>query len=192
MQKIFIVEDDASLRDEVRVLLERNGYEITVVRDFGQIVDEVRAAAPDLVLLDLTLPQTDGQVVCRLLRQESNVPILIMTSRNNDIDELLALNTGADDFVSKPFNPQVFLAHIAAQLRRAGHASTQAVISRAGWIWTRRAALSRIRTRLRIFRATRFCYLPCSCAAQEKLSRALSLLTSSGKPTNSSMTTLLP
>lgn len=132
MQKIFIVEDDASLRDEVRVLLERNGYEITVVRDFGQIVDEVRAAAPDLVLLDLTLPQTDGQVVCRLLRQESNVPILIMTSRNNDIDELLALNTGADDFVSKPFNPQVFLAHIAAQLRRAGHASTQAVISRAG------------------------------------------------------------
>lgn len=132
MEKVFIVEDDEQLCQEVRTLLERNGYATATVRDFSCVTAEVLDAAPDLVLLDLTLPQTDGQVVCRELRQKSSVPIVIMTSRNNDLDELLALNTGADDFIAKPFNPQVFLAHVAAHLRRTGRETATPGISYGG------------------------------------------------------------
>lgn len=129
MQKVFIVEDDAALCEEVRTLLERNGYETDIARDFACVAETAIEASPDLVLLDLTLPHIDGQVVCREIRQRSDVPIIVMTSRDNDLDELLALNTGADDFIAKPFNPQVFLAHVAAHLRRAGeNSSSQALI----------------------------------------------------------------
>ena len=128
MQKVFIVEDDAALCEEVRTLLERNGYETDVVRDFARVAEAAIEASPDLVLLDLTLPNVDGQVVCREIRQQSDVPIIVMTSRDNDLDELLALNTGADDFIAKPFNPQVFLAHVAAHLRRAGESSSSQVL----------------------------------------------------------------
>lgn len=129
MQKVFIVEDDAALCEEVRTLLERNGYETDIARDFACVAEAAIEASPDLVLLDLTLPHIDGQVVCREIRQRSDVPIIVMTSRDNDLDELLALNTGADDFIAKPFNPQVFLAHVAAHLRRAGeNSSSQALI----------------------------------------------------------------
>lgn len=132
MQKVFIVEDDVALREEVRILLERNGYETDSVQDFSNVAEEALVAAPDMVLLDLTLPQVDGQVVCRAIRHESNVPIIVMTSRDNDLDELLALNTGADDFIAKPFNPQVFLAHIAAHLRRVGESSPVDAMAHAG------------------------------------------------------------
>jgi len=131
-QKVFIIEDDAALCEEVRTLLERNGYVTDAVRNFSHVTEEALAAAPDLVLLDLTLPQVDGQVVCREIRQESSVPIIVMTSRDNDLDELLALNTGADDFIVKPFNPQVFLAHIAAHLRRAGENAPAEALVHAG------------------------------------------------------------
>jgi len=132
MQKVFIVEDDATLCEEVCMLLNRNGYETDVAQDFEHVVKSVLDASPDLVLLDLTLPSIDGQVVCREIRQRSDVPIIVMTSRDNDLDELLALNTGADDFIAKPFNPQVFLAHIAAHLRRVGEGSSSQTISHAG------------------------------------------------------------
>ena len=132
MQKIFIVEDDAALCEEVRTLLERNGYETDVAQDFADVAEAAIEASPDLVLLDLTLPSIDGQVVCREIRRRSDVPIIVMTSRDNDLDELLALNTGADDFIAKPFNPQVFLAHVAVHLRRAGENSSSQAISHAG------------------------------------------------------------
>jgi len=132
MARISIVEDDAALREQVRMLLGHDGYEVVCVDVLGDVVAQVVACAPDLVLLDLTLPGKDGQAVCRELRQVGDVPIIVMTSRDNDLDELLALKEGADDFIAKPFNPQVFLAHVAAQLRRAGGAAPSAVLRHAG------------------------------------------------------------
>jgi DNA-binding response OmpR family regulator len=119
MYTVFVVEDDRALRDELLRLLTRNGYATACTDDFAQVVQTIEEAAPDLVLLDLTLPVLDGQVVCRELRKVSHVPIMIVTSRDDDMDELICLNLGADAFVTKPYNAQVLLARITSLLRRA-------------------------------------------------------------------------
>jgi DNA-binding response OmpR family regulator len=131
MPKIFIIEDDIRLREELVTLLARNGYETQSTVDFDRAVPEVVAAAPDLVLLDLSLPMMDGQMICRHLRQEASVPIIVVTSRCDDADELLSISMGADDFVSKPYNPLILLARIAAILRR-GSASVGTIVSCGG------------------------------------------------------------
>lgn len=128
MPKIFVIEDDIRLREELVTLLARNGYETQSTVDFDRAVPEVMAAVPDLVLLDLSLPMMDGQMICRRLRQEASVPIIVVTSRCDDADELLSISMGADDFVSKPYNPLILLARIAAILRR-GSASVGTVVS---------------------------------------------------------------
>lgn len=132
MTRIFVVEDDEHLRDEVATLLEHNGYEVVCTSDYANVVAEVLAAAPDLALLDLTLPQVDGQVVCRELRARSEIPILVATSRDNDLDELLALSHGADGFIAKPFNPQILLAHVTALLRRVSGSTAGDCIAHEG------------------------------------------------------------
>lgn len=119
MQRLLVVEDDKQIRDELRVLLERNGYEVLVLESFANVVDDSLALAPDLVLLDLNLPGIDGHFVCRQLRAVSSLPIIVVTSRDTDMDELLSMNFGADDFVAKPYNSQVLLAHIVSVLKRA-------------------------------------------------------------------------
>jgi DNA-binding response OmpR family regulator len=119
MHRIAIVEDDPKLRGELAVLLRRNGYEVDATEDFAGVVEHVESVRPDLVLLDLNLPVFDGFYVCRELRRHSAVPIVIVTSRDTEIDELTGMNLGADDFVTKPFNMQILLARIASVLRRA-------------------------------------------------------------------------
>lgn len=116
--KIMIVEDDQLLREELCHLLTRYGYEVAMLTDFQQPVEAIMAEKSDLVLLDLTLPQYDGFYIARMLRKQSDVPIIILTSRNHDMDELMSLQLGADDFVTKPFNSQILLAHIQAVLYR--------------------------------------------------------------------------
>ena len=116
---IYVIEDDESVRDQLAVLLQRAGYEVACATSFDNLVDDVLAASPDLVLLDLGLPGTDGQIVCRELRRVSSVPIIVVTSRATDLDEVMSMSLGADDFVTKPYNPSVLLAHIEACLRRA-------------------------------------------------------------------------
>lgn len=116
---IYVIEDDESVREQLARLLERSGYEVECARRFDNLVDDVQSAAPDLVLLDLGLPCTDGQIVCRELRRASSVPIVVVTSRATDLDEVMSMSLGADDFVAKPYNPSVLLAHIEACLRRA-------------------------------------------------------------------------
>jgi len=107
-------------------VLERNGYETRWCERFDTVVDEVLAASPDLVLLDLTLPDTDGQFICRELRAVSSVPIMVLTSRVTEIDEVMSMNMGADDFVPKPYSARVLVARIEALLRRvAGSSETQ-------------------------------------------------------------------
>lgn len=120
MQKLLVVEDDQKIRDELVTLLQRNGYDARALTSFVDVPGQILQSGVDLVLLDLNLPGVDGQHVCREVRQKSNVAIIAVTSRNSDLDELMMLSLGADDFVAKPYNTQILLLHIATVLRRVG------------------------------------------------------------------------
>lgn len=116
---ILLVEDDLRLAELVSRYLERHGLRIAVVSRGDEVVEAVRRDNPDLVILDLGLPGEDGFNVCRRLRPDYTNPILILTARDNDIDHVLGLELGADDYVIKPVEPRVLLARIAALLRRS-------------------------------------------------------------------------
>ena len=118
MQKILIVEDDKKLSKELKIFLEKNGYIATVLEDFNDVVNDILKENADLILLDINLPITDGEYICKELRKLSDVPIIMVTSRNNEIDELLSLNYGADQYVTKPYNIQILLAKISGLLKR--------------------------------------------------------------------------
>jgi DNA-binding response OmpR family regulator len=119
MARIFVVEDDAPIRNEVIEVLERQGFEVSYCLTFDHVVEDILAAQPNLVLLDLTLPGTDGQLICRELRQQSDIPVIVLTSRVTEVDEIMSMTMGADDFVSKPYSARVLVARIQALLRRA-------------------------------------------------------------------------
>ncbi len=119
MASLFVVEDDAPLREELMRLLELQGYTTLTSAAFDCIVDEIREADPDCVILDLKLPGDGGHAVCRDLRRSSDVPIIMLTSSDNEFDEVMSMNLGADDYVTKPYNPAVLLARIQSVLRRA-------------------------------------------------------------------------
>lgn len=116
--KIYIVEDEQTIRSELAKLLESYGYSCAYSDDFPNIVEHILKEAADLILLDINLPFYDGYHVCREIRKQSDTPIIIVTSRNNDMDELMSMNLGADDFITKPYNTQILLARIAAVLKR--------------------------------------------------------------------------
>ena len=133
MTKILVVEDDHQIQQELVLLLQRNGFEAQALTSFESVPQQIIAAHPDLVLLDLNLPGIDGQQICREVRQLSNVPIIVVTSRNTDLDELMVLSLGADDFIAKPYNTQILLMHIISVLRRANSdVTTGTKISHAG------------------------------------------------------------
>ena len=115
----MVVEDELSLQETLAYNLKKQGYEVIAVGDGKTAVDEARRTAPDLIVLDLMLPVLDGFEVCRILRKESSVPILILTARDDEIDRVLGLEIGADDYLTKPFSMREFLARVKAQLRRA-------------------------------------------------------------------------
>lgn len=119
MARIFVVEDDAPIRNEVIEVLERQEFEVSYCLTFDHVVEDILAAQPNLVLLDLTLPGTDGQLICRELRQQSDIPVIVLTSRVTEVDEIMSMTMGADDFVSKPYSARVLVARIQALLRRA-------------------------------------------------------------------------
>lgn len=118
MSKILIVEDDEKLRDELAIFLKNNGYETVELKTFESIISDIKEIKPDLLLLDINLPNTDGEYICKQIRKESSLPIIIVTSRDNEIDELISINYGADHYITKPFNIQILLAKIASLLRR--------------------------------------------------------------------------
>ena len=119
LKKIMIVEDNKKIRDELSVFLSRNGYECDTPESFEDIIALILETKPQLVLLDINLPVYDGYHICREVRKESDVPIIVVTSRDTELDELVAMNLGADDFVTKPYNTQILLARIETVLRRA-------------------------------------------------------------------------
>lgn len=118
MNKIMIIEDDMNVRDELFILLRNAGYNVVDVKDFTTVMEQFSRHMPDVVLLDIELPNRDGYAICVDIRRESNVPIIFITGRDNTMDELKALSLGGDDFISKPYNIPVLMARISAVLRR--------------------------------------------------------------------------
>ena len=116
--RILIVEDEASIAEPFARLLEREGFETTVARTAAQALRAARAQPPDLVVLDLALPDGDGRDVCRTLRSESEVPVIMLTARGTETDRVVGLELGADDYVVKPFSAVEVIARIRAVLRR--------------------------------------------------------------------------
>lgn len=129
MKKILIIEDTDTIREELTKLLTRYGYEVLAPTDFENILEYVKKNNADLVLLDINLPYFDGYHICREIRKDSNVPIIIVTSRDSDMDEIMSMNLGADDFITKPYNTQILLARISALLRRTYSLAEQEILT---------------------------------------------------------------
>ncbi|HJD27802.1 MAG TPA: response regulator transcription factor [Candidatus Blautia avicola] len=118
MKKIAVVEDDKVLRQALESLLKENGYETVCLEKFDKAEEEILCAEPDLVLLDILLPGTNGQEILRNLRQKSQMPVIMVTSREGDMDQILAMSYGADDYITKPYNPTLLLLKMEALFRR--------------------------------------------------------------------------
>jgi DNA-binding response OmpR family regulator len=118
MPEILVVEDDTALRETLVYNLTRQDYKVQAVGDGLSALKAARQAQPDLILLDLMLPGMDGIEVCRILRQEMNIPILILTARDDEIDRVIGLEIGADDYITKPFSMRELMARVKAHLRR--------------------------------------------------------------------------
>lgn len=119
MERILIVEDEEKIREELCTALEKKGYSCIKITSFEDVPGQIEKSAPDLVLLDLNLPVQDGFYICREVRKRMDVPIIVVTSSGSDMDELMSLNLGADDFITKPYNMHILQAHIATVLHRA-------------------------------------------------------------------------
>ncbi len=118
MQKILIVEDDEKLRNELQIFLNNNGYKTESLTTFENTINDILKINPDLILLDINLPNCDGQYICKEIRKQSQMPIIIITSRDSELDELISINYGADHYITKPFNLQILLAKMSSILRR--------------------------------------------------------------------------
>lgn len=115
---IMIIEDEPTIREELSSLLIHANYQVKAVDDFQNLVEQVLEAHPDLVLLDIQLPHQNGEVILKGIRESSQVPIIMVTSRNTEIDEVLSMSYGADDYITKPYNPTLLLLRIQAVLKR--------------------------------------------------------------------------
>ncbi|HID53365.1 MAG TPA: response regulator transcription factor [Anaerolineae bacterium] len=124
-QTILVVDDEANIRDLARLYLVKDGYRVETLGNGAAALERIRQDPPALVVLDLMLPEVDGWEVCRRIRAESNLPILMLTARDDDIDKIVGLEMGADDYMTKPFNPRELVARVRAILRRADTAAAQ-------------------------------------------------------------------
>src|SRR5205823_14035248 len=116
--RVLVVDDDAALAEMLGIVLRGEGFEPTFVSDGDKAVEVFRESRPDLVLLDLMLPGSDGIDVCRQIRAESGVPIVMLTAKTDTVDVVLGLESGADDYIMKPFKPKELIARVRARLRR--------------------------------------------------------------------------
>ena len=118
-RRILLVEDEESLAESIRYSLEQDGFTVTLAADGRKAIERFRSDAPDLVILDLMLPELSGLDVCRLIREESNVPIVMVTAKDSEADKVAGLELGADDYVTKPFSIRELVSRVRAHLRRA-------------------------------------------------------------------------
>ena len=118
MPKIKIIEDDLSIANELKEMLVRAGYLALITEDFSNVLAQIKKEQPNLILLDINLPKINGDVLLQQIRKESNVPVIMLTSKNSEIDEVLSMSYGADDYITKPYNPTILLLRIGAVLKR--------------------------------------------------------------------------
>ena len=116
--KIFIVEDNLKALKELEILLKRYGFEIVCAKDFSDIPQQIQNVKPHLILLDINLPQYDGFFICQNIRAVSKVPIIIVTARDSDVDTIMGIRLGADDYIKKPYSPEILVVKVQAVLRR--------------------------------------------------------------------------
>lgn len=128
MNTIYIIEDDKVLCSELALALEAVGYHTTCATDFNNVLDEFLLSSPDLVILDINLPNTDGFILCMKIRRLSQVPIIFITGRDSQIDELQALSLGGDDYITKPYSLPVLIARIKNTLKRTSRSETSSEI----------------------------------------------------------------
>ncbi len=117
---ILVVDDERNIVQLARLYLNKEGFQVEAAYDGAQALEKARSLRPELIILDLMMPELDGLSVCKELRKTSNVPIIILTARGDDVDRIVGLELGADDYVAKPFNPRELVARVKAVLRRAG------------------------------------------------------------------------
>ncbi|MBI2864044.1 MAG: response regulator, partial [Chloroflexi bacterium] len=125
-KKILVVDDEPKIVEIVRLYLEKDGYRVVTAGDGEKALDMNRREKPDLIILDLNLPEVDGLEVCKTVRRGSNVPIIMLTARDEDVDKLIGLELGADDYITKPFGAEELLARVEAVLRRSRLAGDRA------------------------------------------------------------------
>lgn len=118
MKKILVIEDEAPLREELGLLLKNNGYEVVDSISTEDPVGDILKINPDLILMDIVMPKMNGQYLLKALRQTSDIPVIMVTSKNTEMDEMLSLSYGADDYITKPYHPQLLLLHIEALFKR--------------------------------------------------------------------------
>ncbi|MDE5792444.1 MAG: response regulator transcription factor [Oscillospiraceae bacterium] len=125
LEKVLVVDDDQNICDLLRMYLEKEGYSVIISNDGKEAVNKFRALNPDIVLLDIMLPSMDGRQVCREIRKDSNVPIIMISAKNETFDKVLGLELGADDYISKPFDTKEVIARIKAIARRVSSNSIE-------------------------------------------------------------------
>ena len=118
MKKILIIEDDISISEELKNLLDNSGYNGVILKDFENSLEQIKKENPDLILLDINIPKLNGEILLQKIRKESSVPVIMVTSRNTETDEVLSMSYGADDYITKPYNPTILLLRINAIFKR--------------------------------------------------------------------------
>ena len=124
---IMIIEDEEMIREELSSLLESAGYSVIAPTDFHNVTKQVLDVKPDLLLLDIQLPGVNGEVVLKTIREHSSLPVIMVTSRNTEIDEVLSMSYGADDYITKPYNPTLLLLRVQAVLKRTQHVKNEEI-----------------------------------------------------------------
>lgn len=123
MKKIMIVEDEEAICNELSELLENNNYKAIILKDFKNALNEILSSSPNLILLDINIPYINGEILLQDLRKSSNIPVIMVTSNNSETDEALSISYGADDYITKPYNPNILLLRIGAVLKRVNNES---------------------------------------------------------------------
>lgn len=118
MKKILIVEDEKIIRNELKTLLENSGYEVSAIENFNNTKEDIIKSKVDLVLLDINLPNVNGEILLKEIRKETNIPVIMVTSRIGEVDEVLSISYGADDYITKPYNPTILLLRIQNIFKR--------------------------------------------------------------------------
>ena len=138
--KIYIVEDEEQVREEVKKLLNQYGYQVKESISFESIKEDIIEYLPDLILMDVNIPYKDGYILCEEIKKTEDIPVIMLTGQNSPLEEVMSFKAGAEDFVAKPYHPQVLLAHIEAVLKRCSKEkeSPQDKITYKGMVLNRR------------------------------------------------------